>query len=73
MPRRNLKGGWGEHSAVSVRLTREDRQALSLLRRAWGCSASEAIRRALKNSAAFASIHLDNEPGLDGQEPDAPE
>ncbi len=52
MPRRNIDGFWGEHLPVSVRLSWRAREALHLLRERWGCSRSEAIRRALLEAAA---------------------
>jgi len=52
MPRRNLTGGWGESRAVTVRLTRQEREALKVLRDRWQCSTSEALRRAVVEAAA---------------------
>ena len=52
MPRRNLRGGWGENRPFSVRLALEERWALETLRERWDCSNGEAIRRALREAAA---------------------
>ncbi len=52
MARRNLSGGWGESRAMTVRLSPAERMTLRVLRERWGCTASGAIRRALREAAA---------------------
>jgi predicted transcriptional regulator len=51
MPRRNLTGGWGESSVVTVRLVPADRRRLYALAARWNVTASEAIRRAIREAA----------------------
>ena len=50
MPRRNLSGGWGESTVVTVRLTRRDVEALGRLAEGWGVPRAEAIRRAVREA-----------------------
>ena len=52
MPRKNLEQGWGESRAITVRLAVKDRRALAELVDAWGCTQSDAVRRAIEEAAA---------------------
>jgi len=52
MPRRNLKGTWGESRVVTVRLSVDDARCLSALCELWQCNQSEALRRALVDAAS---------------------
>ena len=49
MPRKNLDQRWGESRAITVRLAVKDRRALAELVDAWGCTQSDAVRRALQD------------------------
>lgn len=51
MPRRNLKGTWGESTPISVRLSPEERGDIRHLCEQWGCTTSAAIRRAIRDAA----------------------
>ena len=55
MARRNLSGGRGETRAITVRLSPAERMTLRALQERWGCTASEAIRRVLREAAALES------------------
>ena len=55
MPRKNLDAGDSESSAMTVRLGRRDREALSVLEDAWGGSLSDSVRRALRETAQRVS------------------
>ena len=47
MPRKSLTGSLGESPTLTVRLAPAHRRALRELSEAWGCTWSEALRRAV--------------------------
>lgn len=51
MPRRNLDGFWGENRPISVRLSARERRELHRLCEQWECTVSDAIRRAVRDTA----------------------